>query len=128
MSLASLGTLSDSGTAQTITASGGGNLILAAPLNSFTPGTNFVVTGGASLAALGQQSPLGGPASGPLGSAPIALNDGALMIPATSTSPVTFDVNQGNAVTLSGSSDSIIAGNFGIVGNVCVLAVARSRW
>ena len=109
-SLGLLGPVSDGGLPQTITVGGAGLLTLAASANSFSSGTGFRLSGG-SLVVPGQQSPLGGPAVGPLGRVPIALNGGTLVLTATSTSPVTFDVNQGNAITLAGGGGTILAGN-----------------
>ena len=95
---------------QTITKSGAGALLLGG-VNSFTagaPGTKFQVNAG-SLVAVGQND--AGPATGPLGGAPLALNNGTLVLASTSAAPVTFDMVSGNAVTLSGNNDSIIAGS-----------------
>ncbi|MGA2035853.1 MAG: autotransporter-associated beta strand repeat-containing protein, partial [Thermoguttaceae bacterium] len=112
--LSLLGAVSDGGV-RTITESGGGTLTLSNPANSFTTGTNFQLSGG-SLQVIGQQSPLGGPATGPIGAVPVTLSGGALVITATSATPITFDVNQGNTVTLPGGG-SIIAGYPGAVDN-----------
>ena len=69
------------------------------------------VVNGSSLVVVGQSYTAPGPASGPLGSAPITLNNGTLVLAlaATSTTPTVFDMVSGNAVTLAGSKDSIIA-------------------
>ena len=115
-SLGLQGPVSDGGVPQTIIQNGAGFLTLSSSANSFTSGTSFNISGG-TLVAVGQQSPLGGPATGSLGSLPIALNGGSLVLTATSTAPVTFDVNQGNAITLTGGGGSILAGNPTVNGN-----------
>ncbi|MGA2033335.1 MAG: PA14 domain-containing protein, partial [Thermoguttaceae bacterium] len=114
VSLVLQGAVSDGGSPRTITESGAGLLALTNPADSLMAGSNFQLSGG-SLQVIGQQSPLGGPATGPLGAASVTLNGGALVLTATSTTPITFDVNQGNAVTLSstGSGGAILAANLG---------------
>ena len=67
------------------------------------------VTIGGNLVAL-QQS--GNPASGPLGTAPITLSNGTLILANTSTTTTIFDAIGGNPITLAaGTNDSIIAGS-----------------
>ena len=98
----------DNGTAATFIKTGNGAAVLSGT-NTFTPGTAFQVNAG-SLVAVGQNYANPGPAAGPLGSAPITLNGGGLVLAATSTAPISVDIVSGNAVTLAGSGGSIIAG------------------
>ena len=114
--------VSDGGSALQIAKLGGGYLALSG-VNTFSPGTNFQVTG--SLLAVGQSYTAPGPATGPLGSAAIGLNNGTLVLASTSTAPMTFDMAAGNTVTLAGSNDSIIAGStlagMGVAGGAITL-------
>ena len=92
-----------------ITETGGGTLILSATSGSFTNGSQFLVNG-SSLVAVGQNYTGSVPASGPLGGAAITLNNGTLVLAVASTSAAaTFDMVSGNAVTLSGTLDTILA-------------------
>ncbi len=96
--------LSDGGTAATITKSGPGYLTLTGTAAGFTAGTNFQVSGG-TLLAVGQNL-----ASGPLASAPVTLNNGAILLAATSSAGQTFAVDStGNVLTMAGSSNDTIA-------------------
>ncbi len=100
----------DNGTAATFVKTGAGPVVLTGT-NTFTAGTAFQVNVG-SLVAVGQSYTSPGPASGPLGSAPIILGGGGLVLAAATTDALTltFDLVSGNAVTLAGSGGSIIAG------------------
>ena len=93
---------------RTITKTGGGFLTLSGT-STYTPGTNFLVSGGTWWRSDSITS--SGAASGPLGSAPITLNNGGLVLAVTSTAAAsTFNMSAGNPVTLNGTSDTILAG------------------
>ena len=84
-------------------------MTLAATSASFTgTGSQFLVNGG-HLVAVGQNYTAPGPATGPLGGAGITLNNGTLVLAATSTAATTFDMVSGNPVNLLGTSDAIVA-------------------
>ncbi len=99
-------------------------------LNNVTGTSGFSATGGGSVVLTGQGSFSGAavanggnlvvigpaPATGPLGSSPVTLNNGALILAATSTSPLSVDIISANPVTLAGTNDSIIAGLGGTSG------------
>ena len=108
MRLVLAGPVSDGGTGQTITESGGGYLILSGTSGSFVNGSHFQVNG-SSLVAVGQNYTAPS-ASGPLGSTAITLNNGALVLAATTSSgAATFNMVSGNALSLSGTLDTILA-------------------
>ena len=128
-----LPSLTDNGTPTTLATSGAGYVTLTG-VNTFTPGTSFQVNGG-NLVAVGQSYTAPGPASGPLGSAPITLNNGTLVLAlsATSTTPTVFDMVSGNAITLAGSGGSIIAaadptGTVSVSGGTIDLAGAGGKF
>ncbi len=92
----------------TLIAAGSGSVILTGMnMNSFTGGR--FQANGSTLVAVGQSYPNG--ANEALGSAPITLNNGTLVLSlaATTASVPVFDMVAGNAVTLAGSGGSIIA-------------------
>ena len=110
MAVTLAGPVSNGGTAMTVIASGGGVVALTGT-NTFTAGTKFQVNAG-NLLAVGQSCTAPGPATGPLGSATVTLNNGSLLLTSVSTASTTFDLVSGNAVTLAANSnDSIIAGS-----------------
>ena len=81
---------------------GSGTVVLGA--GSFSG--RAAISGNGTLLAVGQNL-----TTGPLGSNPITLNNGTLALANASTTGTTFDMESGNAVTLSGSNDAIIAGS-----------------
>jgi len=116
---------SDGGKAQTLTQLGGGSLVLTGT-NSFTSGTKFQVNGG-SLVAVGQNYASPGPATGPLGAAPITLDNGGLVLASSVAGVTTFDLSAGNVLSLApSSSDWIVAGSSlaGVSGGTVMLAGA----
>ena len=95
--------VSDGGTPVTFSVAGAGYTTLTGA-NTFTAGTNFNVAGG-NLVPVGQSL-----TTGPLGGAPITLNNGTLQL--AGSSAMTFDPAAGNPVTLTpGTNDSIMAGS-----------------
>ena len=99
---------------QAISKTGPGFLTVSGTNNTFTAGTNFNVTAG-SLVEIGQNYTAGGPATGPLGSAPITLTNAGLVLGVSTTgATATFDLTSGNPLTLSGSNNSIFAGSGGV--------------
>jgi autotransporter-associated beta strand protein len=104
-----LGQLNDNFAAGTIAVSGSGILTVAGPGGSVTPGTNFQVSG--NLLACS-------PAA--LQGAPINLRNGGTLILASTASAATYS----NAVTLTGASSTILAGN-GLLGAVPASGAAQ---
>ena len=86
---------------------GSGTLILAGTANTYTGRTTI---SGGTLVALGQSYTAPGPATGSLGSGPITLSNSTLVL-AGSTAATTYDLISGNALTLAGNSNSIVAGS-----------------
>ena len=82
---------------------------------------------------VGQNYTAPGPATGPLGSTAITLNNGTLVLGATSaTAATTFDMVSGNAVTLSGANDTILASAAALNGSITLagsnpVAIAASQ-
>ncbi len=101
--------LTDNGTSAGAFSKAGSGALVLTGANSFVTGTSFKVSGG-SLVAVGQ-----GGGSGPLGSAPIALAGGTLVlaVPVGGPTALTVDLSSspaGNPLTLSGGNNAIIAG------------------
>ena len=117
--------LSDGGNALTIATSGAGSLVLNGPNTSFNSNTFFQVNGG-NLVVL-DQTYASGAASGPLAGQPVSLNNGTLVLAASTTAGETFDMVSGNKVSLSGTNDSIIAGSplAGVSGGTITLSGAQ---
>ena len=101
--------LTDNGTSAGAFSKAGSGALVLTGANSFVKGTSFKVSGG-SLVAVGQ-----GGGSGPLGSSPITLAGGTLVlaVPAGGPTALTVDLSSspaGNPLTLSGGNNTIIAG------------------
>ena len=124
MVLTLAGPVSDGGSRATVTETGGGCLTLSGTSGSFTSGSHFQVNG-SSLVAVGQNYTTPGPATGPLGGAAITLNNGTLVLAAASAAATTFNMVSGNAVTLNGTHDTILAG---AGAGAPPLPTARSPW
>ena len=83
-------------------------MVLSGTSSNFN-GSQFQVNG-SRLVAVGQNYTAPGPASGPLGSTAITLTNGTLVLAvASTTAAATLDMVSGNAVTLSGTLDTILA-------------------
>ena len=105
--LALNGAVAASGSSALVKA-GAGTLVLANTASTYSGGTS--VNGGV-LVAVGPGYSVSGPATGPLGSGTVSLNNTTLVLAAASTAATTFDLVTGNTLTLTGSSDAIIAGS-----------------
>ena len=88
--------------------SGSGAVVLSAGVGSFT-GTATV--NGGNLVVIGQAYSSYTGATGPLGSQPVSLGNGTLILSlgTNSSNPSTFDMTAGNLVTLLTGANSIIA-------------------